>query len=272
MANQERAVFLKQSGESFATDETSNWTEQGLEAVAKNIADAYSQREKAGIDALTIVPGGGNVARGRELKKAGLSKYPDSIGRLSTIQNLLALAEKLEVLDVPVEVVIAPRMNFLDGNISPHPYNRDYIREAHEKGKVVIIGGGTGENNVTTDNAVVFYAGEYRAVFDGEIVVLKSTDFDGIFQNDPRPATANGMPMPRRYRRISAHEIMADYERLAAVDEGSVAGLIDRDLEMLVYSENGHSLSEVLAHNPATDTGATIGTLIVPEVCEPEFY
>ena len=274
MSQSEKAVFLKQSGESLNQGNqagTASWTEKGIQAVTQNIVKAYESRQELGVSGITIIPGAGNIARGKEISHIGINKYADSIGRIGTVQNLLVIAESLEAAGVPTEVMMAAKMRFWDKNISPSAYNVQKLKEAHQEGKVVIIGGGTGEDGVTTDNAVVFYAQDYREVYDGEIMVLKSTKYDGVYQGDPAKAKANGSLELPRYKKISAQQMLKDYAQFSVVDRASLQRLIDSGLTMHIYQEGKHSLLDVLRHQP-TDLGATIGTLVVSETCEAVLY
>lgn len=265
MSEPKRAVFLKQSGELLEGPDTSNhW--QAAQKVAAELAKAYKRLEEFNIAGLTLVPGGGNIARGVELRFQNVAEsYADVIGRWATIGNALVLAGALEVQNVPVELFISNKMAYRDASINLISYSAERVAEAHRQGKVVIIGGGSGEDNATTDYAVALYARDYARVYDGPITVLKSTKFDGVYESDPAKAAA-GAPLAR-YVRLSAHTIRDNYQKLKAVDERSLEQLIDGHLSMLVYSDAKHDLSEVL--EVSGQTQSTVGTLIVPEKIPP---
>lgn len=261
-----RAIFLKQSGELLEKPgAASHW--QAAHAVAANIADAYKRLNELSIGGLTVVPGAGNIARGEKLRAQNIEdKYADVLGRWGTIGNSIVLVGALESLRVPVELIITNKMNYQDPVVELKTYTPQAVLAAHRAGKVVIIAGGSGEENVTTDNAVAFYAADFGSVFDGEIVILKSTKFDGVYVSDPAQAAA---APPARYKRISASTIKRNYQQLKVVDARSLDRLLNDRLSMLVYSDAAHSLSEVLA-SIASASPDTIGTLIVPESIEPE--
>lgn len=265
MREPNRAVFLKQSGELLEGPDTSDhW--QSAAKVAAELAKAYNCLEQFNIVGLTLVPGGGNIARGVELRSQNVAdRYADVIGRWATIGNAIVLAGALEAQNVPVELFISDKMTYRDASINLTPYSAEKLAEAHQQGKVAIIGGGSGEDNATTDYAVALYARDYARVYDGPITVLKSTKFDGVYESDPAKAAA-GAP-PARYVRLSAQMIRDNYQKLKAVDERSLEQLIDGHLSMLVYSDAKHDLSEVL--EVSGQTQPPIGTLIVSEDSPP---
>lgn len=263
MARAKRAVFLKQSGELLEQPGGSgHWL--AAAKVAAKIANSYKQLDDLGISGLSIVTGGGNLARGDELKNHGMGAlYADTLGRWATLGNSMALASALAALGVPVELMISDKMRYQDKNINFLPYAPQLVKQAHAKSKIVVLAGGIGQDNMTTDSAVAFYALDYRRAFGGEVVVLKSTKYDGVYEGDPKAG-------PRdlaRYKKISAHTMREHFDRYGVVDKTSLDQIIEGDLTMIIYKEQAHALKDVLAHRPNRQTGSDIGTLVVPEAC-----
>lgn len=256
-----KAVFLKQSGELLErAGAGGHWA--AVSEIAGNIAEAYEQFDASGIAGLSIVPGAGNMARGDTLRAQGLAdRYADVIGRWGTLGNAIVLASALEKLQVPVQLFISDRMAYSDEKINVQVYSPDRLAAAHKEGKIALLAGGCGLDHVTTDYAVAFYANDYRRVFKGDILVLKSTKFDGVYEADP----ANSDSMPRRFSLISAQTIQKDYERFKVVDEPSLAELIKGRLSMFIYSDASHSLKEVLS----AGSQPSFGTIITTEEGEP---
>ena len=95
---------------------------------------------------------------------------------LATLMNSLALQDAMEKAGVDARVMSA---------ISVHAVSEDYIRRRAtrhlEKGRVVIIAGGTGNPFFTTDTAAAL-----RAIEVGADIVLKATKVDGVFTADPK--------------------------------------------------------------------------------------
>lgn len=250
-----RAVFLKQSGELLEDERVGGHWGAAVKVAAK-IANAHRKLDELHVSGLTVVIGAGNLARGNTLKAQGLAdKYADAIGRWGTIGNAMVLVGALEAAKVPVEALITANMQYQDPKFSFDSYSPQKVLAAHRRGKIVVIAGGTGEDNVTTDNAVAFYAKDFRKVFDGEIAVLKGTKYDGVYDKDPAKNKD-----AKKYPTISAQFMRDNYEQFKVVDKRSLDQLIDGDLSMLIYSEPLHPLEKVLALKDYQ-----IGTLVTPD-------
>ena len=141
---------------------------------------------------VALVLGGGNLWRG----KAGLShgmdrSVADHIGMLATVMNSLALQDALGRAGVETRVQTAISMQAI-----AEPYIRLRAIRHMEKGRVVIIGGGTGNPYFTTDTAAVLRALEIRAE-----AVLKATNVDGVYDCDPKKS-----PNAKKFERIGYSE------------------------------------------------------------------
>src|SRR5437764_1253352 len=168
-----RRVVLKLSGEGFgypgkagiSIDETLNMARQ------------IQRAGKSGVQ-LAVVVGGGNILRGAkfsgggEVIKQATAHY---MGMLATILNGLALQEAMESLRCETRLQTALRMETV-----AEPYIRRRCLRHLEKGRIVILAGGTGNPYVTTDTAAALRARELEAE-----VLLKATRVDGIYSDDP---------------------------------------------------------------------------------------
>lgn len=263
LSDQKRAVFFKQSGERLTNrDSADRWTPAGVRATGEKIARTYKVREQLGISGFTVVSGAGNIARGDELKKHGIGgEQADFLGRLSLVMNTIVVYQDLCRLRIPAVVLLTEKMKIEDRAADHEAYSATRMREAHAEGQVVLIAGGTGEDNVTTDNAVVHYANDYRTVDpDQELLILKGTKHDGVFAHDPEQFTH-----AKRFPVISARTMLAEYERFPVVDRPSLESLVTNNLAMRVYADGAHDLESVLRHDPRDGSnGSSIGTLIVP--------
>lgn len=268
MPGPEKAIFLKQSGEIFKRGATNGeiYTEQGRLAVAQTIALAFQNRRELGVSGITVIPGAGNIARGNELESQDLAD-PDTLGRMGILMNVKVLADDLTALGIDVETMIAPGMGFWDPHIEFSAYDTARIKDEHEADKVVIIGGGAGLDGKTTDFASIYYASRFTEVYDGQVVVLKSTKHDGIFDSDPAKNKK-----ARRYKLICAQEMLDDYERFKAMDKASLELLAGHDLRVHVYAEDKHSLVEVIKHQAAQPEDSSIGTIVSGQPCKAVFY
>src|SRR5947209_9289215 len=168
-----RRVLLKLSGEGFgypgkagiSIDET------------LNIARQIVRVGRSGVQ-LAVVVGGGNILRGARFSGAGeVIKQATAhyMGMLATILNGLALQEALESLGCETRLQTAIRIETI-----AEPYIRRRCMRHLEKGRIVILAGGTGNPFVTTDTAAALRARE----LDAELL-LKGTRVDGVYSDDP---------------------------------------------------------------------------------------
>jgi uridylate kinase len=126
---------------------------------------------------LSLVVGGGNIIRGATASREGLDRVSaDYMGMLATVINALALQDVLEKIGVDTRVMTAVRMESV-----AEPYIRRRAIRHLEKGRLVIFAAGTGNPFFSTDTAGVLRALEIEAQ-----VILKATNVDGIFTEDPR--------------------------------------------------------------------------------------
>ena len=164
-------ILLKLSGEALLGDE-----DYGIDPVIiGRIAGEIQEVLNTGVQ-IAIVIGGGNIFRGAGLAQSGIDRVTgDHMGMLATVMNSLALQDAMEKVGVDARVMSA---------ISVHDVCEDYIRRRAtrhlEKGRVVIIAGGTGNPFFTTDTAAAL-----RAIEIGADIVLKATKVDGVFSADP---------------------------------------------------------------------------------------
>src|SRR5580704_5595004 len=167
-------VVLKLSGEGFglsgksgiSIDETLNIARQAKRVVQRGVQ-------------LAIVVGGGNILRGAQFSAGGVvikEATAHYMGMLATVLNGLALQDALENLDCQTRLQTAIRME----NVA-EPYIRRRCIRHLEKGRIVILAGGTGNPFVTTDTAAALRARELQAD-----VLLKATRVDGVYNVDPK--------------------------------------------------------------------------------------
>jgi uridylate kinase len=168
-------VVLKLSGEAFS-DSALGYGIDGA-VVSRIAAELAELRRDLGTE-LAIVIGGGNIWRGMAGAGAGMDRaQADSMGMLATVINGLALQDALEQLGEPTRVMTAIQMAEV-----AEPYIRRRAARHLEKGRVVILAGGTGNPYFTTDTTAALRAAEI-----GAEAVLKGTHsgVDGVYTDDP---------------------------------------------------------------------------------------
>jgi uridylate kinase len=165
-------ALLKLSGEALAGEKGSGLDFHMVEAFAEEIKAVHA----LGVH-LSLVVGGGNIIRGATASGEGIDRVSaDYMGMLATVINALALQDVLEKIGVDTRVMTAVRMESV-----AEPYIRRRAIRHLEKGRLVIFAAGTGNPFFSTDTAGVLRALEIEAQ-----VILKATNVDGIFTEDPR--------------------------------------------------------------------------------------
>ncbi len=228
-------VLLKLSGEALAGEDGS-----GIDpGRALDIADRVRSVREMGVD-VAIVIGAGNLWRGREGLNQGMDQATaDYMGMLATVMNALALMDALESLGVVTRVQSAIEMRSV-----AEPYIRRRAIRHLEKGRVVILGGGTGNPYFTTDTAAAL-----RATEIGADVLIKATKVDGVYDSDPKTN-----PDAKRFDKISY--IDAINKRLRVMDTTALTLCMENHLPILVVNLwDKTSLSRALQGEP-------VGTIV----------
>ncbi len=163
--------------------------------------------------------GGGNLFRGKALSDAGLGRVTgDHMGMLATVMNALALRDALERIDLPARIMSAiPMLGVVD------PYNRrkaiTHLRNKH----VIIFAAGIGNPFFTTDTAACL-----RAIEVGADVVLKATQVDGIYSEDPKKN-----PNAKRYETLTYREVLT--QGLAVMDLTAICLCQEHHMPLQVF-------------------------------------
>jgi uridylate kinase len=167
-----RRVALKLSGEAFA-DPTMGYgiDPETVRRVAEEVSGVHAEGHQ-----IAMVVGGGNIFRGLSSAAEGMERAnADYMGMLATVINALALREALEAAGCPTRVQTAINIEQV-----AEPYIRLRAIRHLEKGRAVVLAGGTGNPFFTTDTTVALRAAEI-----GADMVLKATRVDGIYDSDP---------------------------------------------------------------------------------------
>lgn len=167
-----KRILLKLSGEALGGEGKFGIDVHAVEYIASEIKDVFD----LGCE-IAIVIGGGNLIRGSKLASAGIDRpTADTMGMLGTIINGLALQSALEHIGIPTRV-----MSAIMAIQVAEPYTRIRAVDHLDKGRVVILAGGTGNPYFTTDTAAALRVSETKAE-----VLLKATSVDGVYTDDPR--------------------------------------------------------------------------------------
>jgi uridylate kinase len=212
-----KRVVLKLSGEGFVQpgksginiDETLKIAHQAQRVVQRGVQ-------------LAIVVGGGNILRGDQFTdgiiiKKGTAHY---MGMLATVLNGLALQDALESLECETRLQTAIRMETV-----AEPYIRRRCVRHLEKGRIVILAGGTGTPFVTTDTAAALRARELEA----DILLKATSQVDGVYSADPR-----NNPHAIRYEKLTYSKMLRD--NLGVMDMAAVSLCREGKMPILVFN------------------------------------
>ncbi|MCI0521759.1 MAG: UMP kinase [Chloroflexi bacterium] len=186
---------------------------------AEDIAARVREVRELGVD-IAIVIGAGNVWRGRAGIERGMDRATaDYMGMLATVMNAMALMDAMERSGLVTRVQSAVEMRAV-----AEPYIRRRAIRHLEKGRVVILGGGTGNPYFSTDTAAALRAMEIDAD-----VLIKATKVDGVYDSDPvkNPAAV-------RFDRLSYIETLN--RRLEVMDSTAISLCMDNHLPILVLN------------------------------------
>lgn len=210
-----RRILLKLSGEALASPNGYGVDPERAEDIAMRVKDVH----QLGVD-VAIVIGAGNLWRGRSGLDRGMDRATaDYMGMLATMMNALALMDAMERMGLYTRVQSAVEMHAV-----AEPYIRRRAIRHLEKGRVVILGGGTGNPYFSTDTAAAL-----RAMEIGADVLIKATKVDGVYDSDPMVN-----PNAVRFDHLSYMETIN--RRLQVMDSTAISLCMDNNLPILVLN------------------------------------
>jgi uridylate kinase len=210
-----KRVIVKISGEALGGAQGFGLHQPTVEQIASDLAAAKA----LGI-ALGVVVGGGNLFRGVEISKRGVARETgDTMGMLATVMNGLALEAAIERAGVPARVFSAIAMPQVC-----ETFSRQRALNELAQGRVVIFSGGTGNPYFTTDTTAVLRAAEM-----GCDAVLKATNVDGVYSDDPKKN-----PNATRFDRLTHTEALD--RNLKVMDAAAFALARETLMPIIVFS------------------------------------
>lgn len=210
-------VLLKLSGESLMGAQSYGIDPAMLEQYAKDIKQAVENKVE-----VAIVIGGGNIFRGLSGAAKGMDRVQgDYMGMLATLINSMALQAELEKQGLHTELL---------SGLAIEPICKEMSRrraiEAMKEGKVVIIGGGSGNPFFTTDTASALRAVEIKAD-----AILKGTRVDGVYTADPEKD-----PTATKFSTLKFQEALS--KKLKIMDLTAFALCEENNLPIYVFDMN----------------------------------
>ena len=212
-----RRILLKLSGEVRAGEQGFGIDPKKATELAKEVKSIYDMGVSIG-----LIIGAGNIFRGLQAASKGMDRVTgDYLGMLATIMNAISLQDALEKVGVETRTLSAITVSKI-----AEPYIRRRALRHMEKGRVVIIAGGTGNPYFTTDTAAALRATELHAE-----VVIKGTKVDGVYDKDPIVNSD-----AKRYKNISFNEVLS--KNLRVMDLTAITLCKENALPIRVFNIN----------------------------------
>lgn len=208
-----RRILLKLGGEALAGPEGYGIDPHRAESMAAIIKQVQDHDVE-----VAIVLGAGNLWRGKDGLAHGMEQATaDHMGMLATVMNSLVLQDALERIGIVTRVQTAIEMRTI-----AEPYIRLRAIRHLEKGRVVILGAGTGNPYFTTDTAAALRAMEINAD-----VVIKATKVDAVYSEDPQVN-----PEAKRFDHLTYIEALN--LQVGIMDSTAISLCMDNDLPIIV--------------------------------------
>jgi len=209
-------VLLKVSGQSFCKPGGFGIDGQQIASIGERIRNICRVGPQ-----VAVVVGGGNFLRGENFSE--VSKIPrntaDYMGMLATIINACALQEMLEKLGQPTRVLSAIAVSAIC-----EPFIRRRALHHFDKGRVVILAGGTGNPFFTTDTCAALRAAELNVD-----LLIKATKVDGVYSEDP---TKN--PDAELFTKLSYEDVLK--KNLRIMDHSAVSLCRENKIPIVVLN------------------------------------
>ena len=167
-----KKVILKLSGEAIADSSNSILNPKKLSDIVSLIETLFKCGVKVG-----VVIGAGNIFRGRIAVDNGIdTESGDYMGMIGTVINLKAISSLLNQRNIPNVLYSALNVE----NVTKH-YDVKIAKKEYEN-SVVLLAGGIGKPNFTTDTCAALRAVE----LDAELILADKYGVKGVYDKDPR--------------------------------------------------------------------------------------
>ena len=229
-----KRVLIKVSGEALGNDDGRGLNNEKLQKVADQIVELSNQNIEC-----VVVIGAGNFWRGKYGYEYIERTTSDHMGMLATVLNGLALQACLEAKGKNVRMQTAVEMKEF-----AELYIRRKATRHLEKGRIVILGCGTGNPYFTTDTA----AAQRALELDCDAILL-AKNIDGVYDKDPRE-----FKEAKKYEELTYMQVIN--EGIKVMDTTAITLCMENNVPILVFALNKEN-SLVRAVN-----GENLGTII----------
>ena len=228
-----RRVLLKLSGEVLAGEKGFGIDPERADYLAQEVKSIYDLGVSIG-----LIIGAGNIFRGLQAAGKGMDRVTgDYLGMLATVMNSIALQDALENINCNTRTLTALKVDQI-----AEPYIRRRALRHLEKGRIVIVSGGTGNPFFSTDTGAALRASELSAE-----VVLKGTKVDGLYDKDPMEHSD-----AVKYDTITYKEVIE--KNLRVMDLTAITLCSENSLPIQIFNINspGYLKDIVLGNNLGT--------------------
>ena len=228
-------ILLKLSGEILAGDKGFGIDPEKASYLANEVKSIYDLGTSIG-----LIIGAGNIFRGMDASSRGMDRVTgDYLGMLATIMNAISVQDALENMNCETRTLSAINVSQI-----AEPYIRRRAIRHLEKGRIVIISGGTGNPFFTTDSAAALRAKEL-----GAEIVLKGTKVDGVYDKDPMK-----FKDAEKFNNVTYSEVLN--KNLRVMDLTAITLCKENNLPIQVFNiNNSGDLKELVC-------GRKLGTLV----------
>ena len=228
-------ILLKLSGEILAGDKGFGIDPEKASYLANEVKSIYDLGTSIG-----LIIGAGNIFRGMDASSRGMDRVTgDYLGMLATIMNAISVQDALENINCETRTLSAINVSQI-----AEPYIRRRAIRHLEKGRIVIISGGTGNPFFTTDSAAALRAKELSAD-----IVLKGTKVDGVYDKDPMK-----FEDAEKFNKVTYSEVLN--KNLRVMDLTAITLCKENNLPIQVFNiNNSGDLKELVC-------GGKLGTLV----------
>jgi len=233
-----KRVLLKLSGEILSGSNGYGIDPEKALYLAREVKSIYDLGVGIG-----LIIGAGNIFRGIQAADRGMERVTgDYLGMLATIMNAISVQDALEQEGCETRTLSAISITQV-----AEPYIRRRALRHLEKGRIVIIAGGTGNPFFTTDSAAALRATELNAE-----IVIKGTKVDGVYDQDPMSnSKAN------KYDSISFNDVLQ--KNLRVMDLTAITLCKENKIPIQVFNiKKSGNLKQLIL-------GAKIGTIVSEE-------
>lgn len=211
-------IIMKISGEALKNE--NNISSNNLNNLLKEIKQIKENNE------LILVCGGGNFWRGRN-DLAIKSVISDQIGMLSTVMNAIAINSYFNENNILSTCYSAFEVSGIIKKQNVYDVEKDL-----KEGKIVILGGGLGIPNLSTDMTTVSKAVEYSAD-----LILMAKNIDAIYDRDPKEKDAKKLD-EITHEQLLEMSLKQGASSLMILDIEALAKLAKYKVPMYVYNSN----------------------------------